>query len=106
MRGGSMKEPNSNEMFEIIESTGKPIKAWVHGVLIEESAKQQLRNLAGMPFIYSHVVAMPDVHWGCGATVGSVIATKGAIIPAAAGVDIGCGRMAVRTTLTGGHLTD
>lgn len=93
-------------MFEIIESTGKPIKAWVRGVPVEESAKQQLRNLAGMPFIYSHVAAMPDVHWGCGATVGSVIATKGAIIPAAVGVDIGCGMAAQRTTLTAADLPD
>lgn len=93
-------------MFEIIESTGKPIKAWVCGVPVEESAKQQLRNLAGMPFIYSHVAAMPDVHWGCGATVGSVIATKGAIIPAAVGVDIGCGMAAQRTTLTASDLPD
>lgn len=93
-------------MFEIIESTGKPIKAWVRGVQAEESAKQQLRNLAGMPFIHSHVAAMPDVHWGRGATVGSVIATKGAIIPAAVGVDIGCGMAAQRTTLTAADLPD
>lgn len=93
-------------MFEIIESTGKPIKAWVRGVPVEESAKQQLRNLAGMPFIHSHVAVMPDVHWGCGATVGSVIATKGAIIPAAVGVDIGCGMAAQRTTLTAADLPD
>lgn len=93
-------------MFEIIESAGKPIKAWVQGVPVEESAKQQLRNLAEMPFIYSHVAAMPDVHWGCGATVGSVIATKGAIIPAAVGVDIGCGMAAQRTTLTAADLPD
>lgn len=76
--------------FEIIESDGKPIKAWTRGVPVEESAKQQLRNLAGLPFIYKHVAAMPDIHWGMGATVGSVIATQGAIIPAAVGVDIGC----------------
>jgi tRNA-splicing ligase RtcB (3'-phosphate/5'-hydroxy nucleic acid ligase) len=93
-------------MFEFIESTGKPIKAWVNRVPVEESAKQQLRNLAGMPFIYSHIAAMPDVHWGCGATVGSVIATKGAIIPAAVGVDIGCGMAAQRTTLTAADLPD
>jgi tRNA-splicing ligase RtcB len=93
-------------MFEIIESTGKPIKAWIRGVPVEESAKQQLRNLAAMPFIYSHIAAMPDVHWGCGATVGSVIATKGAIIPAAVGVDIGCGMAAQRTTLTAADLPD
>lgn len=92
--------------FEIIESTGKPIKAWTRGVQVEDQAKQQLRNLAGMPFIHSHIAAMPDVHWGMGATVGSVIATKGAIIPAAVGVDIGCGMMAVETTLIASGLPD
>lgn len=93
-------------MFEIIESDGKPIKAWTRGVQVEDSAKQQLRNLAGLPFIFDHIAAMPDVHWGCGATVGSVIATKGAIIPAAVGVDIGCGMAAQRTTLTASDLPD
>ena len=93
-------------MFELIESTGSPIKAWVRGLPVEESAKQQLLNLAGMPFIYSHIAAMPDVHWGMGATVGSVIATKGAIIPAAVGVDIGCGMSAQRTTLMASDLPD
>lgn len=92
--------------FEIIESTGKPIKAWTRGVQVEDAAKQQLRNLAGMPFIYSHIAAMPDVHWGMGATVGSVIATKGAIIPASVGVDIGCGMAAQRTSLTASDLPD
>lgn len=92
--------------FEIIESEGAPIKAWTRGVQVEDVAKQQLRNLAGMPFIHKHIAAMPDVHWGMGATVGSVIATKGAIIPAAVGVDIGCGMMAQRTTLTASDLPD
>lgn len=92
--------------FEIIDSKGAPIKAWTRGVQVEDQAKQQLRNLAGLPFIYSHVAAMPDVHWGMGATVGSVIATKGAIIPAAVGVDIGCGMMAQRTTLMASDLPD
>lgn len=92
--------------YQIIESTGKPIKAWTHGVQVEEAAKQQLRNLAGMPFIHSHVAVMPDVHWGMGATVGSVIATKGAVIPAAVGVDIGCGMAAQRTSLMACDLPD
>ncbi|MGC4055928.1 MAG: RtcB family protein [Paludibaculum sp.] len=60
-------------------------------------ARQQLLNAAQLPFIYKWIAAMPDVHWGIGATVGSVIPTKGAIIPAAVGVDIGCGMMAVQT---------
>jgi tRNA-splicing ligase RtcB (3'-phosphate/5'-hydroxy nucleic acid ligase) len=78
---------------------GSHVKMWVRGVPIEEEAKKQLANTARMPFIFKHVAAMPDVHLGIGATVGSVVATKGAIIPAAVGVDIGCGMMAVQTTL-------
>lgn len=92
--------------YEMIESDGAPIKAWTRGVQVEDVARQQLRNLASMPFIHKHIAAMPDVHWGMGATVGSVIATKGAIIPAAVGVDIGCGMMAQRTTLAASDLPD
>lgn len=93
-------------MSEYIPGAKHPIKAWISGVSLEESAKQQLLNVANMPFIHKHVAVMPDAHWGMGATVGSVIATKGAIIPAAVGVDIGCGMMAVRTSLTAGDLPD
>jgi tRNA-splicing ligase RtcB (3'-phosphate/5'-hydroxy nucleic acid ligase) len=78
---------------------GRHVKMWTRGVPVEEEARQQLANTARLPFIYRHVAAMPDVHLGIGATVGSVIATKGAIIPAAVGVDIGCGLMAVQTSL-------
>lgn len=92
--------------FQIIESSGVPIKAWTRGVEVEDEAKKQLQNLASLPFIHKHVAAMPDVHWGMGATVGSVIATKGAIIPAAVGVDLGCGMMAVQTTLKADQLPD
>ena len=92
--------------FEVIEGARLPIKAWTRGVQVEDAAKQQLLNLANMPFIYKHVAAMPDVHWGMGATVGSVITTRGAIIPAAVGVDIGCGMAAQRTTLTASDLPD
>src|SRR3989441_13015876 len=67
----------------------------------EDQARKQLLNVAQLPFIFKWVAAMPDVHWGIGATVGSVIPTKGAIIPAAVGVDIGCGMMAVQTDLNG-----
>jgi tRNA-splicing ligase RtcB len=69
---------------------GRHVKMWTRGVPIEEEAKRQLANTARMPFIFGHLAAMPDVHVGIGATVGSVVATKGAIIPAAVGVDIGC----------------
>lgn len=96
----------STRSFDIIESDGKPIKAWTRGVQVEDAAKQQLRNLAGLPFIHSHIAVMPDVHFGMGATVGSVIATKGAIVPAAVGVDIGCGMAAQRTTLVAADLPD
>ena len=94
------------ENFEVMETGGAPVKAWVKGVPVEESARRQLGNVARLPFIHSHVAAMPDVHFGRGATVGSVIATKGAIIPAAVGVDIGCGMMALRTSLTADQLPD
>lgn len=92
--------------FEFIEGRGKGIKAWTQGVQLEDQAREQLLTLSGMPFIHSHIAVMPDVHWGMGATVGSVIATKGAIIPAAVGVDIGCGMMAQRTTLVAADLPD
>jgi len=92
--------------FEVIESEHGLIKAWTRGVPIEESAVKQLRNVASLPFIHRHVAVMPDVHWGMGATVGSVIPTVGAIIPAAVGVDIGCGMMAVRTSIRAEHLPD
>src|SRR6478672_13498749 len=85
---------------------GVPIKAWTKGVPVEEAAQKQLMNVAQLPFIYKWVAAMPDVHWGIGATVGSVIPTRGAIIPAAVGVDIGCGMMAAKTSLHANHLPD
>ena len=87
-------------------SRGGLIKAWIDGVQVEDQARKQLDNIAAMPFVHRHVAIMPDVHWGMGATVGSVIPTKGAIIPAAVGVDIGCGMMAHRTTLTASDLPD
>jgi tRNA-splicing ligase RtcB len=86
--------------------TGVPIKAWTKGVQIEDQARKQLLNVAQLPFIFKWVAAMPDVHWGIGATVGSVIPTKAAIIPAAVGVDIGCGMMAVQTDLIARDLPD
>jgi tRNA-splicing ligase RtcB len=92
--------------YEAIETPKGLIKAWVKGVPVEDAAIEQLRNVAGLPFVHSHVAAMPDVHFGRGATVGSVIPTKGAIIPAAVGVDIGCGMMAMRTSLKASQLPD
>src|SRR5438552_3322188 len=93
--------------YDVIPSDGGvPIKAWTRGVPVEESAAEQLRNVARLPFIHRWVAAMPDVHWGIGATVGSVIPTVGAVIPAAVGVDIGCGMLAVETTLTANDLPE
>ena len=92
----------SDATYETIETDGGvPVKAWVRGVPMEDEARAQLTNVARLPFIHRWVAAMPDVHYGIGATVGSVIPTRGAIIPAAVGVDIGCGMMAVRTDV--GH---
>src|SRR5262249_52580430 len=88
----------------IAPEAGVPIKAWTRRTALEEAAEKQLRNVASLPFVFKWVAAMPDVHWGIGATVGSVIPTKGAIIPAAVGVDIGCGMMAVKTSLNSRHL--
>jgi tRNA-splicing ligase RtcB (3'-phosphate/5'-hydroxy nucleic acid ligase) len=97
----------SNGNFDVVADAGhSPIKMWTRGVDVEDAALQQLKNLSGMPFVYKHIAAMPDVHWGRGATVGSVIATTGAIIPAAVGVDIGCGMVATRTSLTASDLPD
>ena len=97
----------SEKFYNVIETpNGVPIKAWTKGVLLDDRAKEQLINVAKMPFVHRWVAAMPDVHWGIGATVGSVIPTKGAIIPAAVGVDIGCGMMAVETSLNASHLPD
>src|ERR1700709_2141178 len=93
-------------MYKVIHEGGAPIKAGTLGVPLEESAKTQLLNVAKLPFIHSHVAVMPDVHWGMGATVGSVIPTKGAIVPAAVGVDIGCGMVAARTSPNANDLPD
>lgn len=76
-------------MKQVIQGERVPIKVWTDQ--IEESAFKQLENLGALPFIHKHIAVMPDCHWGMGSTVGSVIPTKGAIIPAAVGVDIGCG---------------
>ncbi len=93
--------------YNVIEGlSGVPIKAWTKGVALENEARTQLTNVAQLPFVFKWVAAMPDVHWGIGATIGSVIPTKGAIIPAAVGVDIGCGMMAVQTSLNARDLPD
>ncbi len=81
-----------------------PVKIWTDDV--DDRSKQQLNNIASLPFIHHHVAAMPDVHLGMGATIGSVIATHKAIIPAAVGVDIGCGMVACRLSITGNDIEE
>lgn len=93
--------------YMVINEEGhSPIKAWIKGVQLEDEARQQLLNIGKMPFIHKWIAIMPDVHLGMGATVGSVIPTVGAIIPASVGVDIGCGMIAARTTLSASQLPD
>ena len=99
-----VSESQASEVMQL--AGGKPIKMWTEGVPVEAEAREQLRNTAGLPFIFRHLAVMPDVHLGKGSTIGSVIPTQGAIIPAAVGVDIGCGMMAVRTTLAAADLPD
>jgi tRNA-splicing ligase RtcB len=85
---------------------GPKIASWLEPEEIEPEALKQLERTARLPFVAPHVAVMPDCHLGIGATVGSVIATDGAIVPAAVGVDIGCGMIAVRTNLTASDLPD
>jgi len=87
-------------------ANGVPVKMWTNGVPVEDEAQKQLENAARLPIVFKHIAAMPDVHYGIGATVGSVIPTFKAIIPAAVGVDIGCGMMACKTTLNARDLPD
>ncbi|HET9953682.1 MAG TPA: RtcB family protein [Polyangiaceae bacterium] len=102
-----MDSCNQSRSYDVFSSThGSPVKAWTRGVPFEESAKAQLQRIAELPFIHKWIAVMPDVHQGKGATVGSVIAARGAVIPAAVGVDIGCGMIAVRTSLSADDLPD
>lgn len=101
-----MNAPVSAPYDERTVPGGAPLKMWINGVHIDDSAIAQMENVARLPIIHGHVAAMPDCHWGTGATVGSVIPTKSAIIPAAVGVDIGCGMMAWKLTLKAKDLPD
>jgi len=93
-------------MKVIKKEGGVPIKMWTDGVPVEDAALEQLGRVSELPFIHQHVAVMPDVHVGKGATVGTVIATSGAIVPSCVGVDIGCGVCAVKTTLKASDLPD
>ena len=84
-------------MKSVIDTERIPIKLWLDS--IEEGALQQARNLANLPFAFSHVALMPDAHEGFGMPIGGVLATDGVVIPNAVGVDIGCGMCAIKTTL-------
>ncbi len=96
-----------NTRYNVIDTGhGVPVKAWTEGVPFEDEAREQVLNVARLPFVHKWVAVMPDVHAGKGATIGSVIPTTGAIIPAAVGVDIGCGMMAAETTLSANALPD
>lgn len=93
--------------YEVIDAgNGKLIKAWKKGVFFEDKAIQQLKNTAQLPFIHKWLAAMPDTHWGMGATVGTVLPTIGAVVPAAVGVDIGCGMYAAQIGLKKEDLGD
>ena len=90
--------------MKVLSENKFPVKVWTD--FVEPEALEQLNNLAGLPFIHKHIAVMPDVHAGKGSTIGSVIPTVGAVIPAAVGVDIGCGMCAVPTSLTASDLPD
>lgn len=92
--------------MKVIKTNNGIIKHWTEGVLFDRASQDQLTNIANMPFVFKWVAAMPDVHLGKGATVGSVIPTMNAIIPAAVGVDIGCGMKAIKTTIKAHQLPD
>src|SRR5258708_6251448 len=97
---------SQNTYNEIAPEHGVPVKAWTKGVPLEDAARQQLLNAAQLPFVFKWTAAMPDVHGGIGATMGGVTPPRGAILPAAVGVDIGCGMMAVQTSLNARDLPD
>jgi tRNA-splicing ligase RtcB len=100
-------KPMNTSTYDVMDiPDGGHVKMWTQGVPVEEAAREQLSNTARMPFVYKHIAVMPDVHLGKGSTIGTVVPTLGAVIPAAVGVDIGCGMMAAKTTLTANDLPE
>lgn len=91
---------------EVLCTDGVPVRIWTPVSEVEGAAMDNLRNVARLPWVFHHVAVMPDVHHGKGSTVGSVVAMKNALAPAAVGVDIGCGMGAIRTTLRASDLPD
>jgi len=104
--GPIRREGEATMTYRVLEDSPGLVKMWVDGVSVSDNAANQLRKLSGLPFIHRHIAVMPDVHLGKGATVGSVIPTYKAVVPAAVGVDLGCGMMAVQTHLTSDDLPD
>lgn len=102
---GEWNEEEQEALIEYNNNMDK-IKTFIPWEEIEPEAQEQIKNTASMPFIFRHVAVMPDCHYGKGSTVGTVLATQKAIIPAAVGVDIGCGMIAVKTNLTKEQLID
>ena len=87
-----------------IPTANVPVKVWTDD--LDDASRAQLENVARLPIVHHHVAAMPDVHLGIGATIGAVIATRAAIVPAAVGVDLGCGMLACRLSLTAADLDE
>lgn len=100
------KKDGGRMLSELKPRRNKPVKMWIPAHEVESMALDQLKNVADLPHIFHHVAAMPDVHAGMGATIGTVIAMKDAVIPAAVGVDIGCGMEALSTNLDYNKLTE
>lgn len=94
------EDSNQTSGHAIIETEKLPIKLWLGEDEMEEGALEQARNLANLPFAFSHIAIMPDTHLGYGMPIGAILATKGVVVPNAVGVDIGCGMCSLRTTLT------
>src|SRR5206468_9447946 len=99
--GGDLIMPSTT-----LKGRNVPIQLWAPIEEVDSQVITQLKNVAALPWVAHHVAVMPDVHLGKGATVGSVIAMRGAVAPAAVGVDIGCGMAAVKTSLTAKELPD
>lgn len=93
--------------MQVTQAGGKPIKIWVGDLSeVEDQAMQQMFRVSRLPFIFKHISGMPDIHMGKGAAVGSVIASKGAIVPSLVGVDIGCGMLAAKLNIKASDLPD
>ncbi|MDY0292074.1 MAG: RtcB family protein [Desulfuromonadaceae bacterium] len=100
------EDSNKTSGYALIETEKLPIKLWLEEAQMEEGALEQARNLANLPFAFSHIAIMPDTHLGYGMPIGAILATKGVVVPNAVGVDIGCGMCSLRTNLTAVETAD